>query len=263
MQKNETYKDLASGYLYDRILKKTNNFDGSYRDTSKFRTAYYFRIKALILMGDFDHAARLCNEILEYSDNPVIINNANYFLSNIYFYKRDYRKALQYHAECGSEYQNKPKDFLSIISGLAARDPKVHDAVYCRDLMQLKECLVRDQGNNFKVSCGLLVDLVLKNFSSSRTYYDNYACFKIFKLNSVGIPNRGESTECSDYVKVIFKEDGNPLSIATMYPVAQAGDLEYTDITAQYNELNGLSTGSAQRSRAIDKFKQRQSLKKD
>ena len=262
MQKKETYKDLISNFFLNRVLRKTNNFDGLYRDTVNFRSAYYFRIRALLLMGDFDHATRLCNEVLEISDNPVIINNANYFLSNIYFYKGDYKRSLQYHAKCDIEHQNRSKDFVSIISGLAARDPKVHDAVYCRDMMQLKESLVKYQGNNFKISLGLLIDLVVRNFSSSRTYYENYAYFKIFRINSAGASGNDEDNGCCDYVKVIFKEEGNPFSIATMYPIPQAGDLEYTDITAQYNEFNGLSSDSSQRQRAIDRFNQRQSLKK-
>ena len=264
MQKRVTYKELVENNQFKKLLKETERYDGKFKETNGCMAAYYYRIRSLIILGNFHHALELCKEVLSVLDEDhTFLNNIYYFMSEIYFFTKDYKKSLEYHSYCDQEHGSRHKDFKAIISGIAARDPKVHDAVYNRDIAGLVEHLISDHDDDLHIDKSILVKLVMENFAAAKTYHDNFSMYKVFRISFAGTVKDGNSNIPTDYIKVIFKDIDNPNSISTMYPMVNIGDLESADLTRQLGELTNPVHKNGQPSSALVRFRQRQSLKKD
>ena len=264
MQTRVTYKELVTNNQFKKLLKETERYEGNFRQTNGCMAAYYYRIRSLIILGDFERALKLCQEVLNGLDEDHdFANNIYYFMASIYFFTGNFKKALEYHSHCDKEHASRHKDFKAIISGLAARDPKVHDGVYNRDPKGLVEHLISDHDEDLHIDKTTLVKLVMDNFSAAREYYDNFSMYKIFKISFVGTVSDETSSVPTDYIKVIYKDKENPNSISTIYPVIEVGDLEFADLDRQLGEITNPVHKNGEPSSALVRFRQRQSLKKD
>lgn len=260
--KSMKFSDLYNKFYFNHIIDKTKDCVDNFsdEDTKALYGTFYY-LESIIVMGKFDEAEDICYKILNNTSNIITKARTYKNLACLYYFKNELIKALLFNSKyreiCDKEHsKNALEGCVRILNKFMneAGNPTTIKRSY----------LIKHISNNHSHEIGenlsyptILTKIVRDNFYQTRCYYFNFAYLRIYRCQNVGLSCNNVAF---DYVAVI-SYDNNPDSIATIYPIPSCGDSEYFDITPEF--LREKQARNAEKCNAMQKFRARQSKKKD
>ena len=268
---NKRIDKLTRDRYYNQVIYEieSNNFEGEERMIKYPFISLYYSI-SLIAISRFDDAERVILKCLNH--NYEGYNDDNHFkdlfsclLAEVYFYTGRYHKIfpLLPHLNDFDIVKLFKRNILPqmIDEYFEANNIDIHVR---KDLITspLKH-IEEKHGFAFFKNPSDVLELVRKNFDKTPTYNEKFAYLKVFKCDNVGIFHKNH-TACNYIFAASSSKDAD--SILSLYPLQNPGDMEYYDITDEYNKLYEEEEKTQMKEltkKRIDKFNQRASKKQN
>lgn len=247
---------------YNRVIDITKKIIfKDYRFNYNKTIENFFYIASLFSLGRFDEAEEHCLKCIKvYKEKNINSNNFYDMLSYIYFHKGEYHR--YFNSDLFQNISNRKyfsKGLYYTIQSIIKEYKGIEIHGYEEEkILQHIKCR---HDKEYFMDSEKILSIVRENFSKAEVYYSGYHVFKIFKCDSVAL---GPNHVIYDYLKVIAGED-DPSTIITVYPIRYSGDLNFVDITNQYNQNVKLTNNDEEKryaSRKRERFNKRQAGKK-
>ena len=262
------YTKLEENLEYDEIIRITGDYENYLNiNTNKYNVKTIYRVKALIFVGNFDEALRICYEAL--STNALSEQNRNlikYYIYCIYYFKEEHLKCIYYSEKLDIKYggENNRKRLIRLIENLIYDgNPLFYDEHFSVAKENFMTHIIKRRNTDFNVDIEAFTDAIIDNFYKTRPYYINTTVVRIFRCFNAGKSESTGKLETCDYFIVHSKRDDKD-TLVTSYFVPSPGSLEYCDITGDvYMKMEEKKNSSPViRTRATEKFLRRQQKKK-
>ena len=262
----QNFEGMYKGYHLDELLKTTKYYVGRLSEVnSTSYVAYYYRIKTLIFLAEFDEAKDLCEQVIKKSQASG--NKASRFaylyLSQIYHYRNEFIKAIYFYKKYMDLCENIDPVLLKKNKDQTIRKLLIESNIpFVNNKDNIKARMRRYHSEDFGERWSIykkIVDAVMDNFNNATCYYEGKLYVRFFRCQGVTMENSNNTSNIKDYLKVSSYSD-SPDTIVSIYAVKSVGDLDYIDITQQFNKLKGNSRKKELGS--IAKFYLRQAKKK-